>query len=98
MQVFTSGADSPTASDDHLSELEFSSLQLPEEVLKGIVDAGFRYCTPIQEETLPLALGGRDVAGQAQTGTGKTAAYLVALFCNLANSKPLPAQESAPRA
>ena len=98
MQVFTSGTDSPTASDDHLSELEFSSLQLPEEVFKGIVDAGFRYCTPIQEETLPLALGGRDVAGQAQTGTGKTAAYLVALFCNLANSKPLPAQESAPRA
>ena len=48
--------------------------------MAGISDAGFIECTPIQAQTLPLALAGRDVAGQAQTGTGKTAAFLVALY------------------
>jgi ATP-dependent RNA helicase RhlB len=48
--------------------------------MQGIRDAGFTYCTPIQAQTLPIALSGRDVAGQAQTGTGKTAAFLVALY------------------
>jgi ATP-dependent RNA helicase RhlB len=56
---------------------------LPEEVRHGIADAGFTYCTPIQASTLPLALAGRDVAGQAQTGTGKTAAFLIATFTRL---------------
>jgi ATP-dependent RNA helicase RhlB len=62
--------------------------------LKGIEAAGFSQCTPIQAETLPLALAGKDVAGQAQTGTGKTAAFLIALFNHLlthpasANRKP----------
>ena len=63
--------------------MKFSELQLPAPVLQGIVDAGFTSCTPIQEQTLPLALAGKDVAGQAQTGTGKTAAFLVALFTRL---------------
>ena len=48
-----------------------------------MAEAGFELCTPIQAETLPIALSGRDVAGQAQTGTGKTAAFLVALFSDL---------------
>jgi len=48
--------------------------------MQGIRDAGFTFCTPIQAQTLPLALTGRDVAGQAQTGTGKTAAFLVAMY------------------
>jgi ATP-dependent RNA helicase RhlB len=48
--------------------------------MQGIRDAGFTSCTPIQAQTLPLALAGRDVAGQAQTGTGKTAAFLVAMY------------------
>jgi len=98
LQVFTSKSGSSPEPDDHLTKLEFSTLPLPEGLLKGIADAGFRHCTPIQEGTLPLALAGRDVAGQAQTGTGKTAAYLVALFCQLANSEPLPAREPGPRA
>ena len=46
--------------------------------MDGIRDAGFEFCTPIQAETLPIALDGRDIAGQAQTGTGKTAAFLLA--------------------
>jgi ATP-dependent RNA helicase RhlB len=48
--------------------------------MQGIRDAGFTTCTPIQAQTLPIALSGRDVAGQAQTGTGKTAAFLVAMY------------------
>src|SRR5215813_1656057 len=58
----------------------FASLGLKPEVMQGIQRAGFVTCTPIQAQTLPIALAGRDVAGQAQTGTGKTAAFLVALY------------------
>ena len=57
--------------------------------MAGIRDAGFVNCTPIQAQTLPLALTGRDVAGQAQTGTGKTAAFLVALYQALL-TRPAP--------
>jgi ATP-dependent RNA helicase RhlB len=78
--------------------LKFSSLQLPEKLLQGITDAGFSRCTPIQSKTLPLALTGLDVAGQAQTGTGKTAAFLVALFSRLMNKEPAPTNKSEPRA
>jgi len=60
--------------------MTFASLPLTAALAQGIVDAGFSYCTPIQAQTLPLALQGRDIAGQAQTGTGKTAAFLVALY------------------
>ncbi len=51
--------------------------------MRGIEAAGFTTCTPIQEKTLPRALAGHDVAGQAQTGTGKTAAFLIATFVRL---------------
>src|SRR5580704_5979358 len=78
-------------SEHHLSSMTFSSLPLAAELMQGIVDAGFTYCTPIQAQTLPSALQGRDIAGQAQTGTGKTAAFLVALYQSLL-SKPAGAQ------
>jgi ATP-dependent RNA helicase RhlB len=61
--------------------------------MQGIRDAGFTYCTPIQAQTLPLALSGRDVAGQAQTGTGKTAAFLVAMYQALL-TRPAPASRN----
>jgi len=70
-------------SEKHLSDTRFQDFKLPAELLQGIEETGFSYCTPIQAETLPHALEGRDVAGQAQTGTGKTAAFLVALFSHL---------------
>ncbi len=66
--------------------MKFSELPLPEQLRAGIEEAGFQDCTPIQERTLPLSLAGKDVAGQAQTGTGKTAAFLVTLFTRLLNS------------
>jgi ATP-dependent RNA helicase RhlB len=77
-------------SDEHLSSMTFGSLPLAASVAQGIVDAGFIYCTPIQAQTLPLALQGRDVAGQAQTGTGKTAAFLVALYQSLLTKPAAP--------
>ncbi len=62
-------------------------MPIPEDVLKGIREAGFKHCTPIQSKTLPLTLSGKDVAGQAQTGTGKTAAFLISLFSRLIKNK-----------
>jgi ATP-dependent RNA helicase RhlB len=69
--------------DAHLTDVSFTNLHLPESLARGIADAGFERCTPIQAQTLPRALAGFDVAGQAQTGTGKTAAFLVALYSRL---------------
>ena len=63
--------------------MKFTELNLPEPVLNGIEQMGFVDLTPVQEESIPLALQGKDVAGQAQTGTGKTAAFLIALFTRL---------------
>ncbi|EGP5499688.1 DEAD/DEAH box helicase [Enterococcus faecium] len=55
--------------------LKFKELELSPELLKSVERAGFEEATPIQAETIPLALVGKDVIGQAQTGTGKTAAF-----------------------
>ncbi|HKC16294.1 MAG TPA: DEAD/DEAH box helicase [Steroidobacteraceae bacterium] len=77
-------------SEEHLSNLAFTSLPLHPSVMQGIVDAGFTWCTPIQAQTLPAALTGRDIAGQAQTGTGKTAAFLVALYQSLLEKRAAP--------
>ncbi|MBF0296717.1 MAG: DEAD/DEAH box helicase [Magnetococcales bacterium] len=63
--------------------MRFQDLAIPESVMEGVRACGFSECTPIQELTLPLTLAGKDVAGQAQTGTGKTAAFLIATFSHL---------------
>jgi ATP-dependent RNA helicase RhlB len=68
---------------EFLTETRFDGFDLPDSIVKGLHDAGFVNCTPIQAQTLPVSLTGRDVAGQAQTGTGKTAAFLVTLFTRL---------------
>ena len=74
-----------TMNNDHLTHTRFSNLELSDSILRSLNDAGFHHCTPIQDKTLPLALRGKDVAGQAQTGTGKTAAFLLATFQYLMN-------------
>jgi len=76
------------------ASVAFASLGLKPQVMEGIRQAGFVTCTPIQAQTLPIALAGRDVAGQAQTGTGKTAAFLVALYQALL-TRPAPPGRSA---
>ncbi len=81
--VNSSDSVAATGPETVLSEVGFDSFDLPQSVQAGLADAGFEKCTPIQADTLPLALAGRDVAGQARTGTGKTAAFLLAIFKNL---------------
>ncbi|MBI2801683.1 MAG: ATP-dependent RNA helicase RhlB [Gammaproteobacteria bacterium] len=81
-------------SDKTLTDICFESFDLHPNLLKGLDKAGFIRCTPIQAMSLPLTLAGRDVAGQAQTGTGKTAAFLVALYNHLLN-KPSKAARRA---
>ena len=77
-------------SEQHLTTTKFSSFDLPADVLQGIEETGFSYCTPIQAKSLPLALTGQDIAGQAQTGTGKTAAFLLAMYAHLARVPASP--------
>ena len=86
-------------SDNHLTDVSFTNLHLPDALARGIADAGFERCTPIQAQTLPRALAGMDVAGQAQTGTGKTAAFLVAMYATLMRREvPADRLSNAPRA
>jgi ATP-dependent RNA helicase RhlB len=68
---------------EFLTATRFDFFNLPPEVLKGLADGGFEFCTPIQAEALPVLLRGCDVAGQAHTGTGKTAAFLVTVISQL---------------
>ncbi len=63
-------------SKTHLTEQKFSHFALHPKVVEALEKKGFHNCTPIQALALPLTLAGRDVAGQAQTGTGKTMAFL----------------------
>ena len=70
-------------SDKPLTDITFSTFDLYPSLLTGLESAGFTRCTPIQAMTLPVALPGGDVAGQAQTGTGKTLAFLVTVINRL---------------
>ena len=76
--------------DKTLTDICFENFDLHPNLLKGLEAAGFLRCTPIQAMSLPLTLAGRDVAGQAQTGTGKTCAFLVCLFNRLLKSPGSP--------
>lgn len=86
-------------SNTTLTEICFENFAIHPTLLQGLEEAGFIRCTPIQAITLPLTLAGKDVAGQAQTGTGKTAAFLVALYNRLLTRNAHPARRSEdPRA
>jgi ATP-dependent RNA helicase RhlB len=70
----------------HITEQKFADLDLHSKVVEGLDKKGFEFCTPIQAKALPVLLTGRDIAGQAQTGTGKTLAFLTATFNHLLNT------------
>ncbi|MEN9465892.1 MAG: hypothetical protein RL217_2073 [Pseudomonadota bacterium] len=76
----------------------FHDFGLPDSVMRGIHQLGFQYATPIQAETLPATLRGRDAIGQAQTGTGKSAAFLLTILNRLLTAKPSERFASEPRA
>jgi len=82
--------------DKHLSDTRFSELDIHPDVQKGIEGIGFEFCTPIQALSLPIALQGKDVSGQAQTGTGKTAAFLIACFHKLLNNERKESKKKNP--
>ncbi|WP_439287152.1 ATP-dependent RNA helicase RhlB [Lonepinella sp. BR2357] len=82
---------------NHLSQQRFADLPLNSQVLQALQSKGFDYCTPIQALSLPITLQGKDVAGQAQTGTGKTMAFLTATFHHLLE-KPQDSTKNQPRA
>ncbi|MGA0333596.1 MAG: DEAD/DEAH box helicase [Kiritimatiellia bacterium] len=75
----------------------FSEIGLADELLHAISDLGYEYCTPIQAEILPELLGGRDGMGQAQTGTGKTAAFLLASLTRLLKEQKPDLPNGCPR-
>jgi ATP-dependent RNA helicase RhlB len=80
-------------------KVRFHDLDLPEEVMHAIYDLGFRYCTPIQAGILSKTLSGADATGRAQTGTGKTAAFLITILNHFSkNPAPAPRSPGTPRA
>ncbi|MFL0804175.1 MAG: DEAD/DEAH box helicase [Agarilytica sp.] len=68
--------------------MPFSELNLRPEMNRALDDMGFEFCSPIQEKSLPYSLSSHDVVGKAQTGTGKTAAFLLAVFEDLLKAQP----------
>ncbi len=80
-------------------KVRFHDLDLPIEVMRAIHELGFQYCTPIQAGILAHTLSGTDATGRAQTGTGKTAAFLITILTHLGNKPaPKPRKKGAPRA
>lgn len=69
-----------------LPDISFGSLDLAPSLMRGIEGLGFEKCSPIQAQILPHTLEGHDAIGKAQTGTGKTAAFLITLFNDLLNN------------
>ena len=69
---------------------EFDSLNLRPELVRAITELGFTTPTPIQSGMIPLMLTGADVIGQAQTGTGKTAAFALPILHNLEPGQGIP--------
>ncbi|CAA6827532.1 MAG: ATP-dependent RNA helicase RhlB [uncultured Thiotrichaceae bacterium] len=73
--------------DNHLSDVRYADLPIDPTILQSLDEIGFEFCTPVQAETLKYSLEGKDVTGQAQTGTGKTAAFLVAVLQRLLSTQ-----------
>jgi ATP-dependent RNA helicase RhlB len=83
----------------YLTEKKFSELALHPSIIQALEMRGFTQCTPIQAQTLPHTLNNRDIAGQGQTGTGKTIAFLTATFNFLLNHPISPSHQiNQPRA
>ncbi|MFT5450100.1 MAG: ATP-dependent RNA helicase RhlB [Gammaproteobacteria bacterium] len=100
-EVATDASVAAEASSDesHFSTMRFADLELAPSLQQGVADAGFELCTPIQAKSLPLVLAGTDVQGQAQTGTGKTAAFLLATMQRLLTEQtPNEHRDGDPRA
>ena len=80
--------------EDIPGKTRFQDLDLEPEIMHAVADLGFSYCSPIQAQSLPHALQGKDVVGKAQTGTGKTAAFLTTIIDDLLKN-PIPEKRYA---
>ena len=79
-----------------MSDNQFATLGLKESVVRAILDLGFTKPSQIQEQSIPVTLSGADLIGQAQTGTGKTAAYSLPIITKMSNKKGIKALILAP--
>ena len=80
------------------AQTTFSQMDIDPLIQQGIQDANFNKCTQVQERILPIALAGKNIAAQSQTGTGKTATFLISLFNRLLHATALPKGKKQPRA
>lgn len=82
--------ESPVPASDAIAEITFRQLQLSEPIVEALESSGYSVPTPIQAQTIPLLLAGHDVLGQAQTGTGKTAAFALPMLQRIDIAKKCP--------
>ncbi|MFA6467780.1 MAG: DEAD/DEAH box helicase [Bacteroidota bacterium] len=76
----------------------FQDFDLPLDILHAVADLNFQYCTQVQEQVLPISMRGDDVTAQAQTGTGKTAAFLITIFAHIIRNPLKDQKKGTPRA
>ena len=89
------GENAITITADAVPEITFADLGLAPEILRAVTDEGYTKPTPIQAQAIPLVIGGQDIMGGAQTGTGKTAAFTLPILQRIlpfASSSPSPAK------
>ena len=86
LQLSENTAQTPESTALASEDILFESLDLDDSLMRGIKGLGFEKCSPIQAKILPYTLEGHDAIGKAQTGTGKTAAFLITLFNDLLNN------------
>ena len=98
-KVFTAPTHTPKNIAEFEGQLAFADMEIAEPVKRALDDMFFKVTTPIQARLLPIALAGRDAAGKAQTGTGKTAAFLISIFTRFL-AKPIEGERphGTPRA
>src|SRR5277367_435897 len=83
-------AEHPPPVTDDLKITSFRELGLPDALLEALTAVGYESPSPIQSETIPRLLNGEDVLGQAQTGTGKTAAFALPILARIDVSQNTP--------
>jgi len=92
----------PMTESEHSNSLftdqTFTDLDLPEPIQRAVDEQGFTHLTRVQAEVLPMSLEGRDVVAQAQTGSGKTAAYLLTIFAHIPPASSRSKSRVMPRA
>ncbi|AGF77530.1 DNA/RNA helicase, superfamily II [Desulfocapsa sulfexigens DSM 10523] len=76
----------------------FHDFSLSPGLMHGIADLNFRYCTPIQQKSLPDVIAGKDIIGKASTGTGKSAVFLIGIFARLLGEQQQKRRNGTPRA